>query len=99
MNRFLTASILLLIATSASLAKDVRFNRDVRPILAANCFHCHGPDEGQRQAELRFDEEAGIKKSFAGGLAKSEAWKRITSKDPDEKMPPADSHQQIFGPG
>ena len=95
MNRLLTASAVLLLAASPSFAKDVRFNRDVRPILAANCFHCHGPDEGQRQAELRFDEEAGITKSFAGGLAKSEAWKRITSKDPDEKMPPADSHLEL----
>ena len=93
--RFLTAAVVLVLAGSTSFAKDVRFNRDVRPILAANCFHCHGPDEGQRQAELRFDEEAGIKKSFAGGLAKSEAWKRITSKDPDEKMPPADSHLEL----
>lgn len=94
MTRLLIVSCFLL-AGSTAFAKDVRFNRDVRPILAANCFHCHGPDEGQRQAELRFDEEAGIRKSFSGGLAKSEAWRRITSIDPDEKMPPADSHLEL----
>jgi hypothetical protein len=96
MTRLLIAScVAALVANSVSFAKDVRFNRDVRPILAANCFHCHGPDEGQRKAELRFDEEASIKKSFAGGLVKSEAWRRINSKDPDEKMPPAESHREL----
>ncbi|MBC8291067.1 MAG: DUF1549 domain-containing protein, partial [Planctomycetes bacterium] len=95
MTRLLSVSCVVLLAALPSFAKDVRFNRDVRPILAANCFHCHGPDEGQRQAELRFDEEAGIKKSFAGGLAKSEAWRRTNSKDPDEKMPPAEAHREL----
>mgnify|MGYP002639159559 CR=1 FL=1 len=96
MNRFLIAAcVSALLPGSASFAKDVKFNRDVRPILAANCFHCHGPDDGQRKAELRFDEEAGITKSFAGGLAKSEAWRRINSTDPDEKMPPAESHREL----
>jgi hypothetical protein len=94
MTRLVTAVCLFLVA-STSFAKDVRFNRDIRPILAANCFHCHGPDEGQRKADLRFDEEVGIKKSFAGGLAKSEAWRRIVSTDADEKMPPADSHLEL----
>ncbi len=33
----------------------VRYNRDVRPILAGHCFKCHGPDEQAREAGLRFD--------------------------------------------
>ncbi len=32
------------------LPKTIVFNRDIRPIFAANCFGCHGPDGKKRQA-------------------------------------------------
>jgi hypothetical protein len=76
-------------------ADDIRFNKDIRPVLSANCSACHGPDAKHRKADLRLDEEAGVRKAFGGGLAKSEGWRRILSTDKDEKMPPPDSHREL----
>ena len=71
-------------------------NRDVRPILSNNCFQCHGPDTNHREADLRLDEQDGIESAFGhDGLDDSEAWSRITSDDPDLRMPPLDSHKEL----
>src|SRR5262245_28151102 len=66
----------------------IEFNRDIRPILSDACYHCHGPDQAQRQGELRLDTEAGaladVGGHFAivpGSTAKSELIRRITSTD------------------
>ena len=48
-------ALLPLILSAAYAADDVQFNRDIRPIIAENCFHCHGPDPGTRKAGLRLD--------------------------------------------
>ena len=37
----------------------ISFNRDIRPILADNCFACHGPDEKQRETKFHFDTREG----------------------------------------
>src|SRR5437870_4062212 len=44
-----------LVTLSAARAKGPEYNRDVRPILAENCFACHGPDSASRKAGLRLD--------------------------------------------
>src|SRR5262249_8352660 len=40
------------VSPSAARASSDRpeYNRDVRPILAENCFNCHGPDSASRKA-------------------------------------------------
>ncbi len=63
------------------------FNRDVRPILAARCFKCHGPDDAARKAKLRLDTREGAE-HVLGDPAKSELVRRITSADGAEVMPP-----------
>ncbi len=68
----------------------------VQPLLADKCFRCHGPDAGQRPTELRLDTEAGVREAFGGGdFAASEAWRRITSDDESEVMPPPESHKSF----
>ncbi len=44
----------------AHAADKIQFNRDVRPILADNCFACHGPDSNHRKAGLRLDTKEGF---------------------------------------
>ena len=90
------AILLLAGLVPASFADDkVQFNRDVRKILAANCFSCHGQDAKKRKGKLRLDEEYGalepkdgVAAIVPGNLEESEAWQRIISDDPDELMPP-----------
>lgn len=70
-----------------SMAEPLRFNRDIRPILSDSCFACHGPDQSNRQADLRLDQP--------GDVDWDELLRRIDSSDPVEKMPPADSHKSL----
>src|SRR6478672_12750797 len=107
-SRLLTASLLLILGSSNRLMwavelpvpARIEFNRDVRPILSDNCFHCHGPDNNARKAELRLDlrdnaikaAESGATPIVPGKPVESELTRRIASADTDEVMPPPDSH-------
>jgi mono/diheme cytochrome c family protein len=85
-------------AAQAAPDEPVSFNRDVRPILSENCFQCHGHDPSSREADLRLDLQEGL---FAdldgipliapGNPADSELYFRISTDDPEERMPHADS--------
>jgi hypothetical protein len=70
------------------------------PILAENCFACHGPDSNQRKADLRLDLEDDAKKSVIvpGDADASEIIRRITSDDPDYRMPHPNSHKAPLTP-
>jgi hypothetical protein len=67
------------------LQAEVLYNRDVRPLLSAHCFKCHGPDEDQRKVDLRLD--------IPGEIDFEEVLRRISSEDPAERMPPPKSNQ------
>lgn len=80
--------------SAAAESEKVSFSKDVRPILSANCFKCHGPDDAMdengkslRKADLRLD------------IAAEQDWKelvaRITSTDPDEIMPPPETNKTL----
>lgn len=88
------AALSILLTLGSAVADPVDFNRDVRPILSGRCFQCHGPDEAERQGELRLDQHEGAGAAYSaitpGSAADSELWRRINATD-DQQMPPADS--------
>ena len=79
------------------------YSRDVLPILAANCFACHGFDPHARQAGLRLDEpvaaaallESGHAAIVPGNVAASGLVARIGSVDAGEVMPPPESGKRL----
>ncbi|MDB6119452.1 MAG: hypothetical protein JWO08_3233 [Verrucomicrobiaceae bacterium] len=76
----------------------VSFNYEVRPVLAAKCFSCHGSDIKNRKGKLRLDDrDAAIeKKAIVPGDPKaSELITHILTSDPDEVMPPPDKNQAL----
>lgn len=80
----------------------VEFNRDIRPILSDTCYQCHGPDSTQRKAELRLDLQKHLydvrdnqRLVLPRRPEDSLLWQRVTSRDPDERMPPADSDRRL----
>ena len=95
-------ALCLALALPASAAEKVEFSRDVLPILSANCFLCHGRDPSTREAKLRLDlrdhattERDGFTPIAPGKPELSEILSRITSKDEDERMPPADKGRAL----
>jgi mono/diheme cytochrome c family protein len=88
-------------AGGTSASTDL-FAREVRPLLADACFHCHGPDPGTRKEGLRFDLREGLfgSESFEpmvvpGDPEASLIYQRITAEDPEDAMPPPDFHKQL----
>src|SRR5689334_7963601 len=90
-------------AASPALGAEpqVRFNRDVRPIMSDTCFHCHGP--AKQKGNFRLDEaESPLKPAKSGEIPivpgkpdESEIIKRVFSDDPDDVMPPAEAHKVL----
>src|SRR5688572_19976728 len=95
------AALLPILYAAAPAARDkaaaggaIDYSRDIRPILAENCFACHGPDEAKRKAGLRLDVKEEALKALKGGgfaivphdLTKSSLIERITTADEEEIM-------------
>jgi len=83
-------------------AAPVDFPREVLPILSDNCFHCHGPAETGRKAGLRLDLREGAFRMKEGRTVvapgkpeASELVKRLYTEDPDDLMPPPESHRSL----
>ena len=99
---FWIASHAAFVCAAPNAEDRVQFNRDIRPLLAQNCFACHGPDEQAREAELRLDTAEGALADLGGyvavapgDVASSALVERISSADPDARMPPPDAGKQL----
>ena len=94
-----------LFAAMCSAQTPPDFQREIRPILSNNCFFCHGPDEKERKggehgyrldlAEGAFADLGGYKAIIPGKPEESELFKRITTKDEDDAMPPRKSGKKL----
>ena len=107
-KRFLLGLVCVALPTSPTLAgadkgtaDTVRFNRDVRPILAGNCYTCHGQDARARKGRLRLDTRAGVFKRKGGAVVvagkpqESDLYLRVAAGDPTERMPPTTSGKAL----
>ncbi len=83
---------------TAENATPIRFNEQIRPILSENCFHCHGPAEEGRAADLRldvFEDAVEFGAITPGKPDESLIIDRIHADDPDMIMPPPQSHKTL----
>ena len=104
-SRYLVVSVSLVAFVALPLANcvaadepEIDFARDIRPLLSNACFRCHGPDEEVREADLRLDTAEGAYSDLGGYQAikpndpdASAVISRVTTSDPEERMPPPDS--------
>ncbi len=85
-------------AAKADGPEKLEYNRDIRPILAENCFACHGPDSASRKADLRLDRrEAAVELGAIapGDPDSSELVFRVTESDPMVVMPPPSTKKTL----
>ncbi|MFP6640365.1 MAG: DUF1549 domain-containing protein, partial [Myxococcota bacterium] len=74
-------------------AAELDFKGDIRPVLSDACYRCHGPDANAREAKLRLDDR--VSALEADVLTSGEMLERLTSDDPDVRMPPPDSKRRL----
>jgi hypothetical protein len=96
-NRILWTAIILVgiiaVFTFSTKKHIVDYSTDVKPILNKKCITCHGGVKKQGGFSLLFREEAlgktesGHPAIIPGDPDKSEVMKRLTSHDPEERMP------------
>ncbi|HXJ60176.1 MAG TPA: DUF1553 domain-containing protein [Verrucomicrobiae bacterium] len=99
---FVAGSGMIQAAPPETKAK-IDFAHDILPVISARCFHCHGPDESSRKGKLRLDQRDQAIKPRSDGSTPvkpgdpqaSELVKRITSTDPEERMPPPKEGQPL----
>jgi len=80
-------------SSGAGNERVVNYDRDVRPILSARCFRCHGPE--RQESGLRLDVRGRAMAGGDGGVSivagkggESELIRRVASDEESARMPP-----------
>ena len=102
----LTTVMMALMASSLGADDPVSFDREIRPLLATRCILCHGNAEESRRANLRLDTMGGLlgemrdggRVVVPGDPAASGLYQRISTDNPDVRMPPADEGHDALSP-
>ena len=85
--------VAVLVFTFSTRSRTVDFNTEVKPIINKKCISCHGGVKRQGGFSLLFRSEAlantesGKPAIIPGQPGKSEMIRRLTLKDPEERMP------------
>lgn len=89
----LLTSVLMLLSGTAFSADDVDYIRDIKPLLKAKCWSCHGALK--QEANLRLDTVGSLLRGGDSGPAivsgdpvHSELIRRVMATDESERMPP-----------
>ena len=98
-----TLLVFSVVAAPSPPPREPDFSTQIRPILAENCFKCHGPDDAARKSKLRLDRpdtalqpaKSGKRAIVPGKPNESELISRITAEDPDDRMPPASTKKTL----
>ncbi len=96
---FLLSLTTILFGSSSVLGDDkIDFASQIRPLLSDRCLMCHGPDANTREADLRLDVPEVLTRVvknkpiiLPGKPEQSELFRRITTADPSDQMPPKES--------
>ena len=85
--------LVLCAAATTSPAADVDYVSQIKSVFKHRCYACHG--SLKQEAGLRLDTGRSVRQGSENGVVVQKAdvemsalWKRVTSKDPAERMPP-----------
>src|SRR5216683_526718 len=96
--------VALLASLAPAAEPPIDYNRQIRPILADNCFACHGQDSKQRKKGLRLDTAKGAYGLLDAGEGhpivpgksdESDVIARITTDDQALVMPPKNAEKTL----